>query len=57
VAEEYKLPNKAGALARCLGTLAARGINLGSIQATAAKGGRKAVVVYTVEKAAKAAGA
>ncbi len=56
-AEEYELPNKPGALARCLSTLAARGINLNSIQATASKGGRKAVVVYTVETAAKAAGA
>lgn len=56
-AEEYELPNKPGALAQCLDKLAARGINLGSICATAAKGGRKAVVVYTVETAAKAAGA
>ena len=56
-AEEYELPNKPGALAQCLDKLAARGINLGSIHATAAKGGRKAVVVYTVETAAKAAGA
>ncbi len=56
-AEEYELPNKPGALAQCLDRLAARGINLGSVHATAAKGGKKAVVVYTVETAAKAAGA
>lgn len=57
-AEEYELPNKPGALADCLDKLAARGINLNSICATVAKGGRKAVVVYTVaaeEKAASAA--
>ena len=53
-AEEYELPNKAGALAECLQKLAARGVNLNSIHATAAKGGRKAVVVYTVEAEAKA---
>ncbi len=54
-AEQYDLPNKPGALAACLEKLAARGINLNSIHATAAKGGKKAVVVYTVEAAAKAA--
>lgn len=54
-AEEYELPNKAGALAQLLDKLAAKGVNLGSICATAAKGGRKAVVVYTVETVAKAA--
>lgn len=53
-AEGYELPNKAGALAQYLEKLAARGINLSSIHATAAKGGRKAVVVYTVEAEAKA---
>ena len=57
MAEEYELPNKPGALAQCLDKLAARGINLTSIHATASKGGRKAVVVYTVETAAKAVGA
>jgi hypothetical protein len=56
-AEEYELPNKPGALAQHLDKLAAKGINLGSIQALAAKGARKAVVVYTVEAAAQAAGA
>ncbi len=56
-AEEYELPNKPGALAQCLEKLEAKGINLNSICATAAKGGKKAVVVYTVEAAAKAASA
>jgi hypothetical protein len=54
-AETYDLPNKPGALAQCLDKLAAKGVNLNSIHATAAKGGRKAVVVYTMEAAAKAA--
>jgi hypothetical protein len=53
-AEEHELPNKAGALAQCLEKLAAKGVNLSSIHATASKGGRKAVVVYTVEADAKA---
>src|SRR5215467_12273805 len=53
-AEQYELPNKAGALAQCLNQLAAKGANLNTIHATAAKGGKKAVIVYTVE-AAKAA--
>jgi len=35
-------------------SLAAKGVNLNSIHATAAKGGKKAVVVYTVETAAQA---
>jgi hypothetical protein len=54
-AEEYELANKPGALADCLDTLKRRGINLNSICATAAKGGKKAVVVYTVEAKEKAA--
>jgi hypothetical protein len=54
VAEEYELPNKAGALSQCLEKLAAKGVNLSSIHATAPKGGRKAVIVYTVEAEAKA---
>jgi hypothetical protein len=54
-AEEYELPNKAGALAQYLEKLQARGVNLNSICATAAKGGKKAVVVYTVAAAEKAA--
>jgi len=54
-AEQYDLPNKPGALAQSLERLAAKGVNLNSIHATAAKGGKKAVVVYTVEAAAQAA--
>src|SRR5260370_35804473 len=56
-AETYDLANKPGALAECLGKLAARGVNLNSIHATAAKGGKKAVMVYTEEVAAKTASA
>jgi len=56
-AEEYELPNKPGALAQCLDKLKARGINLNSICATAAKGGKKAVIVYTVDVESKAASA
>jgi len=58
-AEEYELPNKPGALAESLDKLAAKGVNLKSICATASKGGKKAVLVYTVaaaeEKVATAA--
>jgi hypothetical protein len=54
-AEQYDLSNKPGALAQSLEKLAAKGVNLNSIHATAAKGGKKAVVVYTVEAAARAA--
>jgi hypothetical protein len=54
-AESYDLPNKPGALADCLEKLAAKGVNLNSIHATATKGGKKAVVAYTVEAAAIAA--
>jgi hypothetical protein len=57
IAEEYELPNKPGALAQALDKLAARGVNLSSIHATASKGGKKAVVVYTVEAESKAAAA
>lgn len=53
-AEEYELPNKAGALAQYLEKLATKGVNLKSIHATASKGGRKAVVVYMVEAQANA---
>jgi hypothetical protein len=53
-AEQYELPNKPGALAQCLNQLAAKGVSLNSIHATATKGGKKAVVVYTLETAAKA---
>lgn len=54
-AEAVDLPNKPGALAQSLDKLAAKGVNLNSIHATAAKGGKKAVVVYTAEAAVKAA--
>jgi len=56
-AEEYELPNKPGALAQYLEKLTAKGINLNSICATAAKGGKKAVVVYTVDVKTKVASA
>jgi hypothetical protein len=55
IAEEYELPNKPGALAQTLEKLASKGVNLNSIHATATKGGKKAVVVYTVEPEVKAA--
>ena len=54
-AESCDLPNKPGALAQCLDKLAAKGVNLNSIYATSAKGGKKAVIVYTAEAAAKTA--
>jgi hypothetical protein len=54
-AEQLDLSNKPGALAQCLEKLQAKGVNLNTIHATAAKGGKTAVVVYTVEAAAKAA--
>ena len=54
-AEQVDLANKPGALAQTLEKLSAKGVNLGSIHATAAKGGKKAVLVYTVEAAEKAA--
>jgi hypothetical protein len=54
-AEQCDLPNKPGALAQCLEKLAAKGVNLNSIHATAAKGGKKVVVVYTVKAAAQTA--
>ncbi len=56
-AEQYELPNKPGALAQSLKKLAAKGVNLNSIHATAVKGAKKAVVVYTAEATAKAAAA
>jgi hypothetical protein len=54
-AEQYELSNKPGALSQCLEKLAEKGVNLNSVHATAAKGGKKAIVVYTVEVAARAA--
>src|SRR5271157_1012552 len=53
-AEQQELANKPGVLAQHLEKLAAKGVNLSSIHATAVKGGKKAVVVYTVEAQAKA---
>jgi hypothetical protein len=53
-AEQQELTNKPGALAQHLEKLAAKGVNLSSIHATAVKGGKKAVVVYTVEVPARA---
>lgn len=50
-AEIFELPNKPGALGQCLDKVAARGVNLNSIHVTAAKRGKKAVVVYTIEPA------
>jgi hypothetical protein len=54
-AETYHLPNKPGALAGCLARLAARGVNLNSVHASAAKGGRTADVVVTVQSEAATA--
>jgi len=54
-AELHELPNKAGSLAGALDQLAKKGVNLSSIHATASKGGKKAVIVYTAETATKAA--
>lgn len=56
-AEEYELANRPGSLAGCLSKLAAKGVNLSSVHATASKGGKKAIVVYTIEAAPKAAAA
>ena len=48
-AEELSLLNKAGALTQLLDKLAAKGVNLNALYATAAKGGKRATVVYTAE--------
>jgi hypothetical protein len=56
-AEEYELANTPGSLANHLEKLAAKGVNLTSIHATAGKGGKKAVVVCTAESAAAKAAA
>ena len=56
-AEQIEVANKPGTLAQALEKLAARGISLGSICAASPKGGRKSLVVYTVEATAKAAAA
>lgn len=54
-AEEYEIQNKPGVLADCLEKLSAKGVNLNSICATTSKGGKKAVLIYAVEAAPKAA--
>lgn len=46
-AEQHELANKPGALAEYLEKLADKGVNLDSICCTAAKAGKKAVVVCT----------
>src|SRR5260370_11120961 len=53
-AEEYELPNKPGALAQYLEKLEAKGVNLNSICATAAEGGKKGGGGYTIGSAGKA---
>ncbi|HET9995687.1 MAG TPA: hypothetical protein VFQ18_09780 [Candidatus Acidoferrum sp.] len=53
--EVSDLSNKPGALADCLNQLAKKGVNLSSVHATASKGGKKAVVVYTAEASTTAA--
>ena len=50
--EQIELTNKAGELSKTLDKLAAKGVNLNAIYATATKGGKKAVVVYAVATAA-----
>jgi hypothetical protein len=54
-AEAQELANKPGALAAQLEKLAAKGVNLSSICATAGKGSKKVVVVYAVQEQAQAA--
>jgi len=49
IAEEHELPNKPGALAHLLERIASKGVNLNSIYATAPKGGKQAIVVYSAE--------
>ena len=56
-AEEFPLQNKAGALTQVLDRLAAKGVNLSTLYATAAKGGKRATVVYTAEAQAQSASA
>src|SRR5258706_321079 len=54
-AEQYDLPDKPGAVAQFLERLAAEGVNLHSVPATAADGLPKAVVVHIVAAAARPA--
>jgi hypothetical protein len=56
-AEEHELPNEPGALGQYLEKLAAKGVSLNSIYATAPKGGKRTTVVYTVVARTKAAAA
>jgi hypothetical protein len=56
-AEQFELPNKAGALAEYLEKLAARSVSLNSIYATAHKDGKSVTIVYSVEAEGAAAGA
>jgi hypothetical protein len=53
--EQIELANTPGALSKTLEKLAKKGVDLSHIYATATKGGKKAVVVYAVAEAAKAA--
>lgn len=53
--EQIELANTPGALSKTLEQLAKKGVSLSHIYATATKGGKKAVVVYAVAEAAKAA--
>ena len=46
--DQIELANKAGALAKTLDQMAGKGVNLNMVYATATKGGKKAVVVYSV---------
>ncbi len=48
--EQHEMANKPGALGQHLEKLAAKGVNLSSIQAMAVKGGKKAVVVQTLAR-------
>lgn len=56
-AEQFELPNKAGALAEYLEKLAERSVSLNSIYATAHKDGESVTVVYSVEAEGAAAAA
>ena len=56
-AEQFELPNKAGALAEYLEKLAAKSVSLNSIYATAHKDGKSVTVVYSVEAEGAAAAA
>ncbi len=55
--EQFELANKPGALARLLGKLAKKGINIDCAYATAHKSVKKAVVVLGTSKAGETSGA